>query len=89
MSEEIENLKKEIELVKERNERVEADKAWETSKTRIFFICIVTYLIAVSFMYLIQNKGIWLSAIVPVIGFYLSTQSLSFIKKLWIKGWNK
>jgi len=35
--EELEELKVEIEKIKERNKRVEADKAWETSFSRLSF----------------------------------------------------
>ena len=38
---EIEDLKKEIENIKERNKRVELDKKWETSWTRKICICIL------------------------------------------------
>ena len=33
---ELEEIKKEIDLIKERNRKVEADKAWETSNFRVF-----------------------------------------------------
>ena len=35
--EELEQLKNEIQQIKERNARVEADKAWETSFSRLSF----------------------------------------------------
>ena len=37
-------LAKELEDIRERNERVESDKAWETSRTRKFIIALFTYL---------------------------------------------
>jgi len=47
------SLKNEIELIKKRNQRVEADKAWETSKTRIVLISVMTYLIiSLYFLYM-------------------------------------
>ncbi|KKR61246.1 hypothetical protein A2643_01075 [Candidatus Nomurabacteria bacterium RIFCSPHIGHO2_01_FULL_39_220] len=45
MQERIKDLEKEIREIKQRNLRVEADKAWEVSWTRIFFISISTYII--------------------------------------------
>lgn len=82
---EFEILKLEIQSIKERNSKVEINKAWEVSKTRILFICLITYLVAVTYIYLVRNRGIWLSALIPVIGFYLSTQSLPIVKRFWIK----
>jgi hypothetical protein len=82
--EEIENIKKELDLIKERNKRVEIDKAWETSKTRIISILVMTYIITAVVFYFIGVKSYLLSALIPSVGFYLSTQSLPFIKRIWI-----
>lgn len=83
---EIEELKKEVEKIKERNKKVELDKAWETSLTRRICICILTYIIVVVYSIMIKNvTNIWLSSLVPVIGFTLSTLSLKLIRKLWEK----
>ena len=77
-------LKDEIEKIKARNERVELDKAWETSWTRRICICILTYIIVVIYSIMINNfTNIWLSSLVPVIGFTLSTLSLKAIRNIW------
>lgn len=77
-------LEKEIDKIKERNKRVELDKQWETSLTRRICIAILTYAIVVLYSYLIRNhSNVWLSSLVPVIGFMLSTLSLKIIRKLW------
>jgi hypothetical protein len=81
---EIEEIKKEINLIKERNKKVEADKAWETSSFRIFSIVVMTYIITAIVFYFIGVKNFLLSALIPTVGFYLSTQSLPFIKTWWI-----
>ena len=79
-------LKEEIEKIKNRNARVELDKAWETSWTRRLFICLLTYLVVVVYSLTINKiSNIWLSSVVPVVGFTLSTLSLKFIRKIWEK----
>ena len=81
---EIEDLKKEIENIKERNKRVELDKKWETSWTRKICICILTYIVVIIYSYVVRNyDNIFLSSLVPVIGFTLSTLSLRYIRKTW------
>ena len=82
--EELEEIKKEISLIKERNKKVEADKAWETSTLRIVSIVIMTYIVTAIVFYFIGIKNFLLSAFIPTVGFYLSTQSLPFIKKRWV-----
>lgn len=80
------NLEKEIKEIKERNSRVELDKKWETSLTRRLCICILTYIIVVIYSYIIsKTSNIWLSSLVPVIGFTLSTLSLKGIRMIWEK----
>ena len=80
------NLEKEIESIKKRNKRVDLDKKWETSFTRRAFICALTYIIVIIYSYFIKNyDNVFLSSLVPVIGFTLSTLSLKYIRKLWEK----
>ena len=79
-------IEKEIEKIKERNKKVELDKAWETSQTRKICIMILTYIVVIIYSYLInQYNNIFLSSLVPVIGFTLSTLSLKYIRKMWEK----
>ncbi len=85
MEERIKNLEKEIEIIKTRNLKVEADKAWETSYFRVFLITGITYVIAVKVLYFIGSENYYLNALFPPIGYFISTQSLPFIKKWWIK----
>lgn len=78
------DLEKEINEIKERNKRVELDKAWETSWTRRICICILTYIVVIIYSYVIRNfDNIFLSSLVPVIGFTLSTLSLKIVRNIW------
>ena len=78
------NLEKEIKDIKERNKRVEKDKVWEVSWTRRICIMILTYIVVVAYSYIIRKENnIFLSSLVPVIGFTLSTLSLNLIRKIW------
>ncbi len=80
------DLEKEIEEIKNRNKRVELDKKWETSGTRKICICILTYIVVIIYSYIVRNyDNIFLSSLVPVIGFTLSTLSLKFVRKIWEK----
>ncbi len=81
---EVEELKKEIDFIKERNNRVEADKAWETSGARVATIVVMTYVLTSIVFYFIGVKNYLLNALIPTVGFYLSTQSLPFVKRWWI-----
>lgn len=81
---EIREIEKEIEQIKERNKKVELDKAWETSWTRKICIMILTYIVVIIYSYIVRNyDNIFLSSLVPVIGYTLSTLSLKLIRKVW------
>lgn len=83
---EINELEQRILKIEERNKRVELDKAWETSITRKVAICILTYIVVILFSIFINRDGnILLNSLVPVIGFFLSTQSLAIIRNVWVK----
>ena len=81
---EIEEIQKEINLIKERNKKVEPDKAWEVSVFRVISVVIMTYLITAVVFYFIGVNNFLLNALIPTVGFYLSTQSLPFIKRWWL-----
>lgn len=83
------SLESEIQQLKSRNARVEIDKAWEVSKTRRLVICVITYFAAVLVLKIIGAENYWLGALVPVVGFLLSTLSLPVFKKFWIKKFSK
>ena len=83
--ERIEKIEAELRAVRERNAKVEANKAWETSFFRIASILIATYVIAVFAFYALGNEHPFRNAFIPVIGYLLSTQSLPFLKKRWMK----
>jgi hypothetical protein len=78
-----------IRRIKERNARVEADKAWETSWVRRLFIALVTYIIAAIYMNYVGLGNAYLGAFVPTGGYLLSTLSMPYIKNYWIKNFYK
>lgn len=84
-----EELAQRIKEIEERNARVEADKAWETSGARKVLIVALTYFVVVLFLYSADIGRPWINAIVPSLGFFLSTLTLPLVKKKWIKNIHK
>lgn len=85
MEERVKQLEAEIEQIKQRNKRVEADKAWETSKTRTAFVAIITFVLIYLFMRLIHAEQPLLNAFVSVAAYWLSTESYGILKKWWLQ----
>ena len=81
----IEELQLEIEEIRKRNQRVEADKAWETSWTRKIVVSILTYIVIVVFFYFAGLPKPFINAIVPAVAFVLSTLTVPLFKKWWLK----
>ena len=79
---ELEKMIKDIEV---RNKRVESDKAWETCILRKVLIIIFTYIFAVLYLKIADTTNPFFGAVVPCVGFYLSTWSINIIKIWWIK----
>ena len=89
MEDRIKALENQIASLKTRNERVEGDKAWERSGMRIASIAAVTYIVAGIVLRLIGVPNFYLAALVPVVGFVLSTLSLPFLKTWWLNKRNR
>jgi len=83
------SIEKRLEAIEERNNRVELDKSWETSSARKLLIAGLTYIIIVSFFFVMNLSKPFINAIVPTIGFMLSTLTLSYFKKVWIQNHSK
>ena len=81
----MEELEKRIKKIEERNKKVELDKAWEGSTTRKILIILMTYVFAVLYLKIADTTNPYFGAVVPCVGFYLSTQSIDVIKKNWMK----
>jgi hypothetical protein len=79
------DIEKEILLIKDRNKKVEADKAWETSLFRKILIAVLTYIVVVLFFLAAGLSRPFINPIVPTLGFVLSTLSLPIFKKIWIR----
>lgn len=81
----IQDLEDEIEKIKDRNKRVEAGKAWETSWTRKILVSVFTYFVVAFFFLFAGVSDPFINAIVPALAFILSTASLPFFKNFWQK----
>ncbi len=82
--EKLKAIEKHLEEIEKRNLRVETDKAWETSTFRKSLLVVFTYLAIGVYMNAIHIQSPWLNAIIPAIGFLLSTLTLPIFKKWWI-----
>jgi len=82
---EISDIKKRLFAIEKRNRKVELDKTWETSLTRRFLILIFTYALIGLYMNAINVNQPWLNAVIPSLGFLLSTLTMNLIKNLWLK----
>ena len=77
------SLEERVANLEARNKRVEADKAWETSWTRRLTIMGLTYLTVVFYLNYVIHIDPWINALVPVIGFFVSTFTINGLKKYW------
>ena len=79
------NLEERIEKIEARNNLVEQNKAWETSWTRKALLIIFTYLAIALYLKFVIGINPWINAVVPSIGFLLSTLTLPWFKTLWTR----
>ncbi len=80
-----ENIKEQLDQIKQRNKRVELDKAWELSWTRKFIVAFLTYVVVVCFFVFAELPDPFVNSIVPALAFIISNLSMSVFKSLWLK----
>ena len=78
-------IEEEIASIRERNFEKDISKRFESSFLRVAVIMVVTYGIVFGYLYFLEVNKPELNAIVPTLGFNLSTWSLSFVKTCWLK----
>ena len=81
----LEQLQAEITSIQGRNARVEKEKAWETSWQRKLGIIVTTYFVMILVFWSLGNTEPFLNAIVPTLGYTLSTLSMEWMKRLFLK----
>ena len=69
----LESLQHEIEMLKTRNKRVEAEKAWENSWQRKISILVLTYILMSLIFFMLKNPHPFTNAIIPTLGYLIST----------------
>jgi hypothetical protein len=79
------NLEQRVKKIEERNRAVEADKGWETSWTRRVLLTMFTYLAIGVYLWVIDISRPWLNAIVPAVAFMISTLTMPFFKRVWLR----
>lgn len=79
------SLEERVEKIEQRNVKVESDKAWETSLTRRILLMLFTYLAVGLYLNAIGVDKWWLNAVIPSVAFMLSTLTLPFFKRVWLK----
>jgi len=79
------DLEKRVEAIEERNARVEMDKVWETSLIRRLTITLLTYVVVAAYLVAVDNDKPFVTAVVPAVGYFLSTLLLREIRQLWQK----
>ncbi len=85
----LEKLQQEIQKLKQRNQKVEADKAWETSNQRKLLIIILTYIVISTVMYFLKIEKPMINAIIPTLWYTLSTISIWLLKNIYTEKYIK
>jgi putative acetyltransferase len=75
----------EVEALKLRNIKVEADKAWEISWTRRVLVAAITYIVVAAWLAMLGVHHHMLHALVPIAGYLLSIAVLPMLKTLWVE----
>lgn len=84
LEDQVELLVADLRELHHRNYEKDKGKKFEGSYTRVGFIMIITYFTLCGYMIAIGVADPFLNAIVPTVGFNLSTWSLPWVKQIWM-----
>ena len=79
-------IEAELAEIRTRNQRVSNDKAWETSFVRRGLVAILTFVFASAVLWGIGVHEPLINALIPTTGYVVSTFSIPWVKRAWIKG---
>lgn len=86
VTERLDFLQREIDQLQTRNFEKDRGKEFESSYTRVVFLMAVTYWTLFAYMKLVlKTSRPFLDALVPTLGFNISTWSLPYVKEWWIQ----
>jgi hypothetical protein len=85
MEERLNHLEEELRQIRERNRRVELDKAWEVSTFRVVLLLLMTYVATAVTFWLIATPAPFLNALIPAVAYVLSTRTIPVVKRWWIE----
>lgn len=85
VEERILKLEAEIAAIHARNIKVEEDKSWETSRTRLLSVALVTFVFTSLVFFTLDLSYPVLNALLATACYILSTLSLPLIRKLWVQ----
>lgn len=74
-------LEQRVRAIEARNRSVEKDKAWEVSPVRRSSIAVLTYLSIVAYLIATSQPDPFITALIPVIGYIVSTLILGGVRK--------
>ncbi|MEQ1652660.1 MAG: hypothetical protein ABL897_09245 [Hyphomicrobium sp.] len=80
----MQELVQRIDAIEARNVRVAGEKAWETSWVRRGSILAVTYVCTMLLLRCLGHDRVFIHALVPPMGYLLSTLALPQIKEWWL-----
>ena len=81
----MESLEQRVERIEARNAAVEGDKAWEVSNARKILIAVFTFFIIGFYLQAVGVHEAWTHALVGTLGFMVSTLSMPFFRRAWVR----
>jgi hypothetical protein len=80
----IEELEARVAALEQRNQRVETEKAWETSAARRVTLAVLTFAALAGYLWAIGVDRPLINAVVPTAGFMLSTLTMPIARRAWL-----
>jgi hypothetical protein len=77
------SVEERLAAIESRYAKVELYKSWEKSLFRRLGISVVTYIVIALYLLAINNENPFLYALIPAVGYFLSTLVMKNLRDLW------
>ncbi len=84
MEQELFSLKKELDTLHDDIRTLKIQQDWNTSVLKHGLVIFMNYLIMLILMYILNIESPFISALLPTLGYAITSISLNSIKKYWI-----
>lgn len=87
LDERVSHLEETVERIRLSGKYSNLQKNWENSRIRVITVAVSMYVLTLTFMLILQVQNPIVSALLPTVGYMLSTNSIPLVRRIWVRNY--